>query len=144
MKINDILVIAVINIHFIKNLDSGGIPAKLATIISKIHFVIFLFDSVFNVFILRFFSKYIIIITDTQYRILNHKKIFVSIVMAINIQPRLNTEEYLIISIMCVLFSCSKLPMIIDRRINIINRFLVWNKIKNDGANFCQVIISVS
>jgi len=125
MKISDSLAIEVINTHFIKNLDSGGIPAKLAIIINKIHFVMFLFDSVFNVFILRFFSKYIIIITDIQYITLNHKKIFVSIVMAINIQPMLNTEEYLIISIMFVLFSCSTLPIIIDKIINIISRFLV-------------------
>jgi len=66
MKTNDILVIAIIINHFIKNLDNGGIPAKLAITISRIHFVMFLLASIFKVFILRFFSKYIIMVTDTQ------------------------------------------------------------------------------
>jgi len=68
----------------------------------------------------------------------------VSITMAISIQPRLNTEEYLIISIKLVLFNCSKLPIVIDRMINNIKEFFFWNKTKKVGAIFCQVIISVS
>jgi len=76
--------------------------------------------------------------------ILKHKKTFVSIVIAMSIQPRLNTEEYLIISIKLVLFNCSKLPIIIDKIINSINKVFIWNKIKKAGASFCQVIISVS
>jgi len=53
---------------------------------------------------------------------LNHMKIFVSITMAISIQPRLNTDEYLMISIMFVLFSCNRLPIIIDKIVNSITR----------------------
>jgi len=144
-KISDILIITMINIHFTRNLANGGMPAKLAITISNIHFFIFLFDSVFSVFVLKFFRTYIIMITAVQYRILNHKKIFVSIVIAISIHPRLNTEEYLMISIRLVLFSCRRLPINIDKIINNISiKLFVWNKIKKAGANFCQVIISVS
>jgi len=75
---------------------------------------------------------------------LNHRKTFVSIVIAINIQPRLNTDEYLMISIMFVLFNCSKLPILIDKITNAITKYLVWNKIRKMGANFCQVINRVS
>jgi len=144
-KINDILIITMISIHFTRNLANGGIPAKLAIIINSIHFFISLFDSVFSVFVLKFFRMYIIIITAVQYIILNHKKIFVSIVMAMSIHPRLNTEEYLMISIKLVLFSCSSLPINIDKIINNISiKLFIWNKIKKAGANFCQVIMSVS
>jgi len=66
IKINDIFIIVVSSNHFVKNLDSGGIPAKLAIIISKIHFFMPVLPSIFNTFILKFFSKYIIMITDAQ------------------------------------------------------------------------------
>jgi len=65
-KINDILSIAITSIHFIKKLAKGGIPAKLAIIISSIHFLVSLFDSVFSVFVLKVFKMCIIIITAVQ------------------------------------------------------------------------------
>jgi len=71
-------------------------------------------------------------------------KIFVLIVIANSIHPKLNTDEYLIISIRLVLFSWSSLPIIIDRRMNSISKYFVWNKIRNNGASFCQVINNVS
>jgi len=66
VKINDILTMEITSIHFTKNLAKGGMPARLAITINRIHFIKFLLDSVFNVFIFRFFSRYIIIITDIQ------------------------------------------------------------------------------
>jgi len=66
IKINDVLIIIMIRIHLIKNLAIGGIPAKLAIIINISHFFTFLLDSVFSMFILKFFNKYITIMTDVQ------------------------------------------------------------------------------
>jgi len=76
--------------------------------------------------------------------ILNRINSFISIMIAISIQPRLNTEEYLIISIIFVLLSCKVLPNPIDNKINRISKNFVWYIIKKIGATFCQVIKIVS
>jgi len=65
-KTKDVLIIVTIRIHLTKNLAKGGIPAKLAVINSSNHFFTFLLASMFNTFILKFFIRYIIIITDIQ------------------------------------------------------------------------------
>jgi len=62
----DVLIIAIIKSHFIKNPINGGIPAKLAMIIIIVHFFILLLISVFSVFILEIFNIYIIIATEVQ------------------------------------------------------------------------------
>jgi len=76
--------------------------------------------------------------------VLNNTKIFVSVVIAIIIHPKLNTDEYLIISIRLVLFNWSRLPIAIDRMINRIIKYFAWNKIRKRGGSFCQVISNVS
>jgi len=47
-------------------------------------------------------------------------------------------------SIRLVLFNCNNLPNAIDKIINRISEFFVWNKIRKAGAIFCQVIINVN
>jgi len=76
--------------------------------------------------------------------VLNHKNNFVSIVMAAINHPRLNTDEYLMISIRFVLFNCNILPINIDSVINIIKYFFICNKIRKIGANFWHVISRVN
>jgi len=60
----------------------------------------------------------IIIITDHQYRIENMSMTFRLIVIPSSIQPRLNTEEYLIISVIIFLFICMTLPTHAVRTMN--------------------------
>jgi len=66
VKIIDIFTIEMINSHFVRNLDSGGMPAKLAMINKSSHFFTLFLGSVFKLSILKLFNKCIIIITEVQ------------------------------------------------------------------------------
>jgi len=66
IKINDVLNIDVINNHFTRNPDNGGILAKLAMIIIITHFFMFVLVSTFRLFILKIFSEYINMATEAQ------------------------------------------------------------------------------
>jgi len=76
--------------------------------------------------------------------ILNHKKIFVFIWMDNKSHPKLKTEEYLIISIILILFNCRILPIPMDRKIKNSNMAFFCSMTKYNGASFCQVINMVS
>jgi len=62
----DSLIIVIISNHFTKKLAMGGMPARFAIIINSTHFFVLVLDSVFKVFILKFFRVCIIINTEDQ------------------------------------------------------------------------------